>query len=65
MDDNAAKQKRKRIRWVQRYLVNPPAKVAVWCGLVPGFVLVETTAGEAGSAAATSSACARKATPGG
>ena len=43
MDDNAAKQKRRRVRWIQRYLVNPPAKVAVWCGLVPGFVLVETT----------------------
>jgi deazaflavin-dependent oxidoreductase (nitroreductase family) len=28
--------------------VNPPAKVAVWCGLVPGFVLVETTGRRSG-----------------
>ena len=42
MTDDAAREKRKRVRWIQRYVVNPPAKVAVWCGLVPGFVLVET-----------------------
>ena len=48
MADDAAKQKRKRVRWIQRYLVNPPAKVAVWCGLVPGFVLVETTGRRSG-----------------
>ena len=29
-------------------LLNPPAKVAVWCGLVPGFVLVETTGRRSG-----------------
>ena len=28
---------------VQRYVLNPPVKVAVWTGLVPGYVLVETT----------------------
>jgi deazaflavin-dependent oxidoreductase (nitroreductase family) len=43
MDDDKAAKKRKRIRVVQRYLVNPPAKAAVWTGLVPGFVIVETT----------------------
>ena len=48
MADDPGAQKRKRIRWVQRYLVNPPAKVAVWCGLVPGFVLVETTGRRSG-----------------
>lgn len=42
MTDDAATNKRRRLQRVQRYLVNPPAKVAVWCGLVPGFVLVET-----------------------
>ena len=63
MADDPGAQKRKRIRWIQRYLVNPPAKVAVWCGLVPGFVLVETTGREAASDATTSSACSRKATP--
>jgi deazaflavin-dependent oxidoreductase (nitroreductase family) len=40
--------KTRRIRWVQRHLVNPPAKVAVWTGLVPGFVLVETTGRKSG-----------------
>ncbi len=43
MSDDAAAQKRRRLQWVQRHLVNPPAKAAVWCGLVPGFVLIETT----------------------
>jgi len=35
--------RRKRIRWMQRYLLNPPVKVAVWAGLAPGYALVETT----------------------
>ena len=48
MADDAAKEKRRRVRWVQRYVVNPPAKVAVWAGLVPGFVLVETTGRRSG-----------------
>jgi deazaflavin-dependent oxidoreductase (nitroreductase family) len=48
MADDAEAKKRKRIRTVQRYLVNPPAKVAVWCGLVPGFVLVETVGRHSG-----------------
>jgi deazaflavin-dependent oxidoreductase (nitroreductase family) len=47
MDDAGAK-KRRRVRRVQRYLVNPPAKVAVWTGLVPGYVLVETTGRRSG-----------------
>jgi deazaflavin-dependent oxidoreductase (nitroreductase family) len=34
--------KRRRVRLVQRYLLNPPAKLAGWAGLVPGYVLVET-----------------------
>ena len=48
MDDAAATKKRRRIRWVQRYVVNPPAKLAVWCGLAPGYVLVETTGKRSG-----------------
>ena len=48
MVDDAAAKKRRRIRRVQRYLVNPPAMVAVWCGLVPGFVLIETTGRRSG-----------------
>jgi deazaflavin-dependent oxidoreductase (nitroreductase family) len=48
MADGSAAQKRRRVRWIQRSLLNPPAKVAVWCGLVPGFVLVETTGRRSG-----------------
>jgi deazaflavin-dependent oxidoreductase (nitroreductase family) len=48
MADDAAAKKRERIRLVQRYLVNPPAKAAVWTGLVPGFVIVETIGRQTG-----------------
>jgi len=48
MVDDKAARKHQRIQWVQRHLVNPPAKAAVWCGLVPGFVLVETTGRRSG-----------------
>lgn len=41
MDDGGSRKQR-RIRWVQRHLVNPPAGLAVWTGLVPGYVLLET-----------------------
>ena len=37
-----AVRKRKRVRWLQRYLLNPPMKVATWLGLFPGHVLIET-----------------------
>jgi len=30
------------VRWVQRYVLNPPVKLAVRSGLVPGYVLIET-----------------------
>jgi deazaflavin-dependent oxidoreductase (nitroreductase family) len=46
MDDGATK--RRRVRRIQRHLVNPPAKLAVWLGLAPGFVLVETTGRRSG-----------------
>lgn len=35
-------RKRRRVRVVQRYLLNPPVMLAVWAGVVPGYVLVET-----------------------
>ena len=38
----AESTKRSRVRFVQRYLLNPPAKLAVRLALVPGYVLVET-----------------------
>lgn len=35
-------RKRQRTRFLQRYLLNPPVKVLVWLGLVPGHALLET-----------------------
>jgi deazaflavin-dependent oxidoreductase (nitroreductase family) len=48
MDDERAARKRRRVRLLQRYLLNPPAKTLVWAGLVPGYVLVETTGRRSG-----------------
>ena len=36
-------RKRRRVRSLQRYLLNPPVMLAVWAGLVPGYVLIETS----------------------
>jgi len=35
-------RKRRRVRRWQRYVLNPPMKLAVRLGLVPGHVLIET-----------------------
>jgi deazaflavin-dependent oxidoreductase (nitroreductase family) len=35
-------RKRRRVRALQRYVLNPPMKLLVWFGLVPGHVLIET-----------------------
>ncbi len=35
-------RKRRRVRLLQRYLVNPPSKLLVWAGVMPGHVLIET-----------------------
>lgn len=40
--------RRRRIRWVQRWILNPPMKAATWLGLVPGHVLLETTGRRSG-----------------
>jgi deazaflavin-dependent oxidoreductase (nitroreductase family) len=40
--DSRDARKRRRVRLLQRYVLNPPAKVAVWAGLVPGYALIET-----------------------
>lgn len=37
------RSKRRRVRLLQRYLVNPPILLAVRAGLVPGYVIIETT----------------------
>jgi deazaflavin-dependent oxidoreductase (nitroreductase family) len=41
--DDAGAAKRRWVRPLQRYVLNPPVKAATWAGLVPGHVLVETT----------------------
>lgn len=33
---------RRLVVWLQRYLLNPPIKVVVALGLVPGYALIET-----------------------
>jgi deazaflavin-dependent oxidoreductase (nitroreductase family) len=40
--------KRTRVTALQRYVLNPPAKAAVWAGLVPGYALIETTGRRSG-----------------
>jgi deazaflavin-dependent oxidoreductase (nitroreductase family) len=40
--DEQGTRKRKRVRLLQRYLLNPPLKVATWAGVFPGHVLIET-----------------------
>jgi len=40
--------KRTRVTALQRYVLNPPAKLAVWAGLVPGYALIETTGRRSG-----------------
>ncbi len=40
---DGARRKRKRVRLVQRYVINPWTKLAAHMGLAPGCVLLETT----------------------
>ena len=42
MADNDGNRTRRWVRLLQRYVLNPPMKLAVWAGLIPGLVLVET-----------------------
>jgi deazaflavin-dependent oxidoreductase (nitroreductase family) len=48
MGEQEDRARRKRIRWVQRYVLNPPVKLAVWTGLIPSYVLVETVGRKSG-----------------
>lgn len=41
-------RRRRRIRLLQRYVLNPWTKLATWAGLAPGYVLVETTGRRSG-----------------
>src|SRR5215207_167016 len=43
-----ADRKRRRVRLIQRYLVNPPVKLMTWAGLLPRHVLIETTGRRSG-----------------
>jgi deazaflavin-dependent oxidoreductase (nitroreductase family) len=43
-----ATRRRRRVVLVQKYLLNPPTKLAVFLGLVPGHALVETTGRKTG-----------------
>lgn len=42
MADDELERKRRRVRILQRYLLNPPMKALTWMGLTPGHALVET-----------------------
>lgn len=39
---NDGARKRRRVLRLQRWLLNPPMRLLVWLGLVPGHVIVET-----------------------
>lgn len=41
-------RKRRRVRLLQKYLANPPVKLAVFLGLVPGHAIIETTGRKTG-----------------
>lgn len=45
MDDAT---KRRAVVLAQRYLLNPPVKLAVYSGLVPGYALLETVGRKSG-----------------
>ncbi len=42
MGEQEDRARRHRTRLLQRYVLNPPVKLAVWTGLIPGYALVET-----------------------
>jgi deazaflavin-dependent oxidoreductase (nitroreductase family) len=44
----AGATKRRRVRLVQRYLLNPPVKLVARLGLAPGYALLETTGRRSG-----------------
>jgi len=48
MDEGAREGKRRRVRLLQRYVLNPPVKVMVWAGLSPSHVLIESVGRRSG-----------------
>ena len=51
--------RRKRVVLLQRYVLNPPMKAAVWVGLVRGHMIVETTGRISGKRRRTVVGCRR------
>src|SRR3954470_17237037 len=52
--------RRRRIIRFQRYVLNPPMKAAVWLGLVPDHLIVETTGRVSGKTRRTVVGCHRR-----
>ena len=50
---DASDRKRRRVVAYQRWVLNPPMKLAVWMGVVPGHVIIETTGRRTGRARRT------------
>ena len=48
MSGHGDRDKRRRVRLLQRYVLNPPMKLGVWAGVAPGLVLIETTGRHSG-----------------
>lgn len=48
MASDSSDHKRRRVRLLQRYLLNPPMKLAAWAGVMPGHVVLETTGRRSG-----------------
>jgi deazaflavin-dependent oxidoreductase (nitroreductase family) len=54
-DPDAAR--RRRTRLLQKYVANPPMKLGVWAGVVPGHMLVETVGRKTGKRRRTVVGC--------
>lgn len=50
MSEARSRRKRRWVRLLQRYVLNPPMKLLTWAGLVPGTVLLETRGHRTGKA---------------
>jgi deazaflavin-dependent oxidoreductase (nitroreductase family) len=46
-------RKRRRVVALQRWLLNPPMKILVWLGVVPGHIVIETRGRRTGRARRT------------
>src|SRR4051794_26084109 len=55
--DDTAAARRRRSRLLQKYVANPPMKLGVWVGLVPGHMLVETVGRKSGKRRRTVVGC--------